>query len=133
MKIKLFITCCLIIILGLFISCNDKTNILESSFISELPNVTEQDDLPTRIVLYQNYPNPFNPSTIIRYDLPVALRIDISVYTEDWQEVQTLVKDIVPAGYHQLAFYSENISSGNYYYVLKSGKTMLIGKMTCLK
>jgi hypothetical protein len=133
MKTKLFLALCLIIISGMSLSCSDKTNILDTP---ELPNPSDailQESIPSALVLYQNYPNPFYPSTNIDYEIPIPLHITLTVYTEDWQEVQTLVDKFVDAGYYRVNFYSDNISSGIYYYVLKSGKTILIGKMTCLK
>ena len=46
---------------------------------------------PNVFVLEANYPNPFNPSTIIRYHLPQAARVDLSIYNVQGQCIQTLV------------------------------------------
>jgi hypothetical protein len=46
---------------------------------------------PNVFVLEANYPNPFNPSTTIRYLLPQAAHVDLSIYNVQGQCIQTLV------------------------------------------
>ena len=44
-------------------------------------DLTADDELiPKTFALHQNYPNPFNPYTIIRFDLPRDIKVQIEVY-----------------------------------------------------
>lgn len=63
------------------------------------------EPLPLTFSLYQNYPNPFNPSTTIRFELPTAADITITVYDILGREVLRLVEGHRGAGYHQVLWH----------------------------
>lgn len=77
---------------------------------------------PAAFILEQNYPNPFNPGTTLRYALPVASDVTLSVFNPLGQIVAALVNGEQEAGIHEVRFASGNLSSGVYYYRLKAGK-----------
>ncbi|HTY57327.1 MAG TPA: T9SS type A sorting domain-containing protein [Bacteroidota bacterium] len=82
---------------------------------------------PRLFTLHQNYPNPFNPSTTIRYDVPRAAFVSLSVYSVLGQEVARLVNGVEEAGYHEARFDASGLASGIYFYRMKAGdfvKTM---------
>jgi hypothetical protein len=58
----------------------------------------ETPALPTAFALDANSPNPFNPSTVIRYSLPIASRVEIRVFDVRGALVRTLVSAFQPAG-----------------------------------
>ncbi len=95
-------------------------------------NSTETQFQPNP-VLYQNYPNPFNPSTIIEFEIPATLHVRLKVLTIEWEEVETLIDRVLSAGFYRSYFYSKDLPSGEYYYILEAGGTKLIGKMKCVK
>jgi len=70
--------------------------------------------------LSQNYPNPFNPSTVIHYALPRKSQIALTLYNALGQVVQVLVNQEEEAGDHEVRFYSNNLTSGMYFYTLKT-------------
>jgi predicted phosphodiesterase len=66
--------------------------------------------------LFQNHPNPFNPSTVISWQLAVGSKVDLSIYNILGQKITTLVSEKKTAGYHEVEFNGQNLSSGVYLY-----------------
>ncbi len=97
-----------------------------------------QDDLfsqiPKSFELRQNFPNPFNPLTKIRFGLPRAGKISITVYNILGKKVATVFEGYKPAGYHVVTFNGSHLASGIYFYRLttEDGKAF-IRKMVLLK
>jgi len=65
-------------------------------------HIPDYDYLPSAYALHQNYPNPFNPGTTLRFDLPEASDITITVYDLLGREVVRLVGGRFEADYHQV-------------------------------
>ncbi|UCD37550.1 MAG: VCBS repeat-containing protein [Fidelibacterota bacterium] len=86
-----------------------------SSEVSATPTspsaVSDQDALPTEFALHANYPNPFNPSTSIRYDLPEAADVILTVYDLLGREVVRLVEGHMEPGYQQVVWSGKNAAS----------------------
>ena len=57
--------------------------------------------VPEKIALHPAYPNPFNPATTIRYDLPEASHVTLSVYDIMGREVMRWDQQ-EDAGYKQI-------------------------------
>ena len=70
--------------------------------------------------LIQNYPNPFNPSTTIRYSIPEISFVTLKVYDVLGNEVEILVNEEKPAGSYEVEFNATHLSSGIYFYKLKT-------------
>jgi hypothetical protein len=90
-------------------------------------------ELPKQYLLEQNYPNPFNPSTIIKYELPNAAYVRLSVYNMLGQDIATLVDGYQEAGYKSVKFEMNNIPSGVYMYRLTAGTYTDIKKMILIR
>jgi hypothetical protein len=87
--------------------------------------------------LFQNYPNPFNPSTIISYSLPENSNVELTIYDILGNKVATLVNKEQNAGNHKVQFNPSlikgGISTGVYFYTLKTGTASLTKKLIYLK
>ncbi len=86
-------------------------------------------------VLCQNYPNPFNPVTAISYQLPAFSHVTIKLYDLLGREVATLVDENRNAGRYSVQLSADNyhLSSGVYFYQLKSGGYIQTKKMILMK
>jgi hypothetical protein len=89
--------------------------------------------VPVEYALLQNYPNPFNPSTTIEYQIAKSGMTTLKVYNLLGQEVATLVDGMVPAGSHEVTFDPSRLSSGVYFYTLRSGNFAATKKLMLLK
>ena len=96
-------------------------------------NVEDEFVTPIAFTLEQNYPNPFNPSTTISWQSPVSSHQTLKIYDVLGNEVAILVNEYRPAGSYEVNFDASNLSSGIYFYELRSGSYLEIKKMTLLK
>jgi hypothetical protein len=102
------------------------------------------DDIPTSVdepstsapmdfELYQNYPNPFNPITTLTYSLKSKGNARLSVYDMLGREVAVIFDGIQENGYHSINFSGSILSSGIYFYSLRSADGIFVRKMMLLK
>ncbi|MBN2011167.1 T9SS type A sorting domain-containing protein [candidate division KSB1 bacterium] len=94
-------------------------------------------EVPQLFALYQNYPNPFNPLTTIRYDIPVATDVMVTIFDITGREVIWLIDRFETAGNHRVSWdacdrYGNPVSGGLYFYQLKAGDFMQLRKMILL-
>ena len=88
---------------------------------------------PGKMELSQNFPNPFNPSTLIKFNLPEAGMVKLSVYNILGQEIRTLVDEYKESGAYQYKFDAGDLNSGIYIYKIESGSFVQTRKMTLVK
>jgi hypothetical protein len=89
--------------------------------------------IPESLSLLQNYPNPFNPVTTIRFILPVAQQISVTVFDALGRKLFVLADDYFPAGTHEIVWDASNYSSGVYFYQLSTMERSVIRKLVLLK
>ena len=89
--------------------------------------------LPDEFALKQNYPNPFNPSTIIGFSLPSSGNITMIIYSLLGEEIITLVDEYKQAGTYEIHFDGSALSSGTYFYTLKSNNRISTKRMLLVK
>ncbi len=95
--------------------------------------IKDKDQVVSGYLLEQNYPNPFNPTTNIKFYLPKAGKVKLTVYNMLGQKVATLINKNLGAGYKTITFDASQLASGVYVYMLQAGDVKLSKKMTLLK
>ncbi len=91
------------------------------------------DPIAHEFELQQNYPNPFNPTTNIKYSLPASQNVTLKVYNMLGREVATLVNQKQSAGVHTVTFDAKDLSSGVYFYRIKTENKQKVRKMLLVK
>ena len=90
-------------------------------------------NIPEEFSLEQNYPNPFNPSTIIRYSIPASGYVSLKLYDVLGSEIKVLVNQQQEAGQYEFVFSASGLTSGVYYYQLKTCEFVESKKLIFLK
>ncbi len=90
-------------------------------------------DIPTSYALNQNFPNPFNPTTTISYQIPKDGPVTIKIFDALGREVTTLVDEFKSAGQYSVKFDASHLSTGIYFYSIKSGDFNAVKKMALIK
>ena len=84
--------------------------------------------------LTQNYPNPFNPATTIHFMLKATQHATVTVYNALGQEVATLFDGVAEGNTMQaVVFDASRLSSGMYFYTLRSNEKFEVKKMQLLR
>ena len=81
--------------------------------LSEAVEITRAP--PATLALHGNFPNPFARQTTIRYELPQAGRVRLTVYDALGRQVATLVDREQAAGRKAVAFDAGRLASGLYF------------------
>jgi hypothetical protein len=95
-------------------------------------------NVPEAHRLDQNSPNPFNPRTTIRFALPRADHVHLTIYSLDGRRVRTLIDGERAAGQHAVTWEGRDdagrtVATGTYFYSLRAGEHRQVRKMTLLK
>ncbi len=113
-------------------------DLVNSDFRGVSMRVKKAQSLPMAAALHQNYPNPFNPSTEIRFDLPTAREVKLTIYNQVGQSIRTLVDRRMKAGAYALKWdgtdnAGQGVATGVYFYSIEAGDFSQIRKMTLVK
>ena len=108
--------------------------------VDQATGVGDQSDpvLPTDFKLNQNYPNPFNATTSIKYQLPRAGEVRLTIYNLLGQVVKVFQPGRQAAGSYTINWDGKDrkgsqVSSGIYMYRLEAGEFSQFRKMTLIK
>lgn len=85
---------------------------------------------PEAFNLYKNYPNPFNTTTIVRFDVLLNSKVDITIYNSLGQKIKNLLSQNLSTGSYEVFWngLTDNgieVSSGIYFVLMKAYLTNL--------
>jgi hypothetical protein len=96
-------------------------------------SLNEGSNLPNSTTLHQNYPNPFNPSTTIAFELSESSQTLLSIYNVYGQRISSIINSPLSAGRYRYNWTTNDLSSGTYFYQLKTKNEVLTKQMTLIK
>ena len=108
------------------------------AFIPTGVKKNDKNNGPISFTLNQNYPNPFNPTTTIKYQMSDVGHVSLKVYSVLGKEVATLAHGLHNAGNYSVSFSAvggddSHLSSGVYFYQLRSGTFQATKKMVLIR
>ncbi|MCF7794580.1 MAG: T9SS type A sorting domain-containing protein [Candidatus Cloacimonetes bacterium] len=121
------------------------TTVNQSGLESDASNIVEflpvsSGDTPIlQTKLNGNYPNPFNPTTTINYSVAqTSSFVTLEIFNIKGQRVKQLVNEQLAAGQHSVVWNGKDdngkqVSTGIYFYKMKSGNYHKSRKMLLLK
>ena len=98
-----------------------------------LGSVELKSTIPYSYSLNQNFPNPFNSSTKIIYTIGIEGPVTLKLFDILGNEILTLVSEHKVAGKYEVNFDAGNLSSGVYFYQLRSSNFFDTKKLIILK
>ena len=127
-----------IVVNGEAINMHEENYIELTSMIEEVAIVVGNVDsylnpIPEEFGLSAAYPNPFNPTTNLGLALNADGFVSMSVFNIRGQVVEVLVDRNMNAGYHNITWNADGISSGMYFVRVETGANTAMQKLMLLK
>ncbi|TKJ39982.1 hypothetical protein CEE37_09610 [candidate division LCP-89 bacterium B3_LCP] len=92
-----------------------------------------ETELPDKFALLGCYPNPFNPTTVLRFQMPDASLVNLTIFDISGRKVAELISGWRDAGVHEVTFDGTGLASGIYIYQLDIGSHSASSKMVMMK
>ncbi|MBN1448751.1 MAG: exo-alpha-sialidase [Bacteroidetes bacterium] len=96
-------------------------------------NATERPVTPSGYSLDQNYPNPFNSRSSLRFSIPAATRVTVTVHDLLGRTVQTVLDGERSAGSYMTTIDGTPLPPGSYLCRMRADDVVLSRMMTVLK
>ena len=108
---------------------------LRQFIVSSVPG---GNGIPEHFVLNTNFPNPFNSGTSITFDAPGVQKVELSVFNVLGQKIRTLFIGTSVPGRNTLRWDGKddagrNISTGVYFYQLRTPASIITNKMVMIQ
>lgn len=88
---------------------------------------------PEEYSLSQNYPNPFNSMTNVKFEMLNAGVVEIKIFDLLGREVAVMLNEYKPAGTYEVKFDASGLSSGVYFYKMRTGEYTITKKFILIK
>lgn len=129
MNIKMFYQILLLISIFTLLSCSDEN--IVGNFVADGEELEEGSEV--FFLMNQNYPNPFNPSTTIGFQVAKQIKLELTIWSEDWVKKETLLNKSFSPGVYEVQFNAEGYSSGEYFYTMTGEDVTQIMKMKIVR
>lgn len=90
-------------------------------------------ELPGSVGLSNNFPNPFNPTTNFEFTLDRAQSVKVVILDITGKVVDTLADGELAADTYRVSFDATGLSSGTYFYQIKTADRLITKKMLLMK
>ena len=119
-------------------SSGNESDVIELDFTCNWGTDANENVVLGVTALGENYPNPFNPETNFSYSVKNEGPVLIEIYNIKGQKVNTLVNEVQAPGIYNLTWtghdsYGKSVSSGMYFYTMKTGDYSSTKKMVLMK
>ena len=111
----------------------DSLQVLYNQWLLTNVGSAGNEAVPDSPELFQNYPNPFNPVTKIKFSIPKAGYVSLKIFDINGRNVANLIEENMNPGVYYAPFSGEGLSSGVYFYTLKTGKYSETKRMFLVK
>ncbi|HCA43159.1 MAG TPA: hypothetical protein DEP28_07895 [Bacteroidetes bacterium] len=102
--------------------------------LSNLVGITNNsNELADRYFLNQNFPNPFNPTTKIKFGIKESGIVNLNIYDISGKLVKSLINQNMNAGVYTIDVDGSSLSSGVYFYEIKTSNFIQTNKMLLVK
>lgn len=109
------------------------TSVWGTSPLLRGPATAEDRAVPETYALDTSVPNPVRTQTTIRYALPEAADVTLTVYDVLGREVKRLVQSPKAVGFHEVQFDASGLPSGTYLYRLRAGSFTQTKRMVVVR
>ena len=97
--------------------------------VLEPGSVAAKNELPVDFTLQPCYPNPFNSTTTVRFGLPNAGEVNVSVWDLSGHKMADLGNGKYGAGYHEVVWKAGTVPGGTYLVKLEASGVELVQKV----
>ncbi len=103
------------------------------TWVEKLAVATNSSGASTANFLFQNIPNPFNPLTRIYFSLSRREHVTLTLFDVNGRKIAVLLnKELVP-GEHSIDFNAAELSTGLYFYQIRTSSLIQTRKMLLIK
>ena len=117
---------------GIIVEMDVEGNIEWTENGITLINLTDKF-LPTELNLSNAYPNPFNPVTMLSYDVPSEMNVNLGIYDVRGRLVEELINGMREQGRYMVTWNADHHSSGVYMIKMTAGSTVKVQKVMLVK
>ena len=88
---------------------------------------------PSAFILHPCFPNPFNSTTLITYEVPEQIEVNLRIFDQEGREVETLESSQREAGTYQIVWNADLLPTGLYFCRMEAPGFNRVSKLVLTK